>query len=266
MQPPLGLKQFKAGAEEAAVLVAVGIAQHDFLPAAVIAHGPFHHAGGQEFRHDFGAGAQVVDGFEERHDAQPAAFAAGIVAEQAAVFGEQIKPQHIGGGARHGKNEGADGLRIGAIQGFADEIEEIEKFAGFLGHTEEIGQEAQRLVELANNPGGPFRAAFLGNGCLRQRIHLVPDFLQHPVGDRGVLADVEAHGAEAEYFRFPAHGAHKGCGKAHGLHFNERLLRGGKFGDELGHIAKRRCSRHFLQAGPQGTEELAEGFLRDCAA
>ena len=54
---------------------------------------------GQQFRHDVGAGAQVVDGFKERHDAQPAAFAAGVIAEQAAVFGQQIKPQHIGGSA-----------------------------------------------------------------------------------------------------------------------------------------------------------------------
>ncbi len=85
-----------------------------------------------------GRGAQIVDGFEKRHDAQPAAFAAGVIAEQAAVFGEQIKPQHIGGGARHGQNEGADGLRIGAIEGFADEIEEIEQFARLFGNAEEI--------------------------------------------------------------------------------------------------------------------------------
>ena len=88
---------------------------------------------------------------------------------------------------------------------------------------------------------------------MRDRIHLLPDFLQHAVGHRGVLANVEAHGAEAEYFRFPAHGAHKGCGNAHRFHFNERALRRGKFGDELGHIAEGLCPRHFLQAKPQGS-------------
>src|SRR5215204_5843104 len=56
-QPPLGFKQFKAGAEEAAVLVAVGIAEHDFLPAAAVVHRFLYNAGGQKFLHDGGAGA-----------------------------------------------------------------------------------------------------------------------------------------------------------------------------------------------------------------
>ena len=106
------------------------------------------------------------------------------------------------------------------------------------------------------------RRCLLWGRFFGDRIHFLPDFLQHPVGHRGVLADVEAHGAEAEYLRLPAHGAHKCGGNAHGFHINQRPLRGGKFGDELGHIAKRRCPRHLLQAKPQGTEELAEWFLR----
>ncbi len=40
-QPALGLEQFEAGAEEAAILVAVGIAQHDFLTAADVARRNF---------------------------------------------------------------------------------------------------------------------------------------------------------------------------------------------------------------------------------
>ena len=56
-EPPLGFEQFKAGAKKAAILVAVGIAQHDFLPATAVVHGFFDNAGGEEFLHDFGSGA-----------------------------------------------------------------------------------------------------------------------------------------------------------------------------------------------------------------
>ena len=48
----------------------------------------------------------------------------------------------------------------------------------------------------------------------------------------------------------------------HRLHVNERMLGRREFRDELRNIAEWRCTRHFLQAKPQGTEELAEWFLR----
>ena len=67
----------------------------------------------------------------------------------------------------------------------------------------------------------------------------MPDFLQHPVDHRSVLANVEAHGAETKNFRFPTHGPHqRGC-NAHRFHVNKGALSGGKFGDEFTDVAER---------------------------
>ena len=93
----------------------------------------------------------------------------------------------------------------------ADQIEKIKKLAGLIRYATKLRQEAQRLVKFGLDPCLPASRCPAPERRLRfQRIQLAPDFLQHAVDDRGVLANVEAHRAEAEGFDLPAHAAARG--------------------------------------------------------
>ena len=67
-QADFGLVEFPAGCDVAAVLVAVGVAEHHFLHAApAVDESPVLRSGEQAI-HDFDAIAQIRDGFEQRND------------------------------------------------------------------------------------------------------------------------------------------------------------------------------------------------------
>ena len=72
-QPDLGLVQLPARGEKAAVLVAVGIAEHHLLHGAAAVDQPAVIVQRQQPVHDAGGGLQILDGLEQRHDVDRAA-------------------------------------------------------------------------------------------------------------------------------------------------------------------------------------------------
>ena len=62
---------FPVGGDVAAILVAVGIADHHFLQIALAGDHGAHQRGIEIGAHHRGAVAQILDGLEQRHDAQP---------------------------------------------------------------------------------------------------------------------------------------------------------------------------------------------------
>jgi hypothetical protein len=72
-QADLGLVEFPARGNEAAILVAVGIAEHHLLhPAAAVDEATIFRQRKQAV-HDRGASLQILDGLEQRHDVDRAA-------------------------------------------------------------------------------------------------------------------------------------------------------------------------------------------------
>ena len=67
-QADLGLVELPARGDEAAILVAVGIAEHHFLHAAAAVHQLAVIMQRQHPVHDAGRGLQILDGLEQRHD------------------------------------------------------------------------------------------------------------------------------------------------------------------------------------------------------
>ena len=64
----LGLVEFPARGQKPAILVAVGIAEHDFLRAAAAVEQARVFGQAQQFIHHIAATAQIFDRFEQRHD------------------------------------------------------------------------------------------------------------------------------------------------------------------------------------------------------
>ncbi len=107
-QTTLGLVQFIGRAEESAVLVAVGIAEHHFNRAIAAAQAALRQGHGQHRIEDGGRVAQIFDGFKERHDPKVQLFG-----PKAGMAGQKINGQHILGRAGHGQDKGAN--RFGVV-------------------------------------------------------------------------------------------------------------------------------------------------------
>ena len=69
-QARFGLIQRPVGAEIASVLVAVGIAEHDFLHASARVQPEAIGVQRERFGHDVAAAAEVADGLEQRNDVE----------------------------------------------------------------------------------------------------------------------------------------------------------------------------------------------------
>ncbi len=84
-QRQFGLVQLPVAGENAAILVAVRIAEHDVLLAATELHQASHTRDGVIAAHDLSRRTQVADGFEQRHHdhRQTSLFAAERAAHQA---------------------------------------------------------------------------------------------------------------------------------------------------------------------------------------
>lgn len=80
-QRDLGAVELPGRGEHAAVLVAVGVAEHDVLFAAAAVHQAADAGQRIELAHDLGRDAQVADGLEQRHDDQ---VAGGVAVQRAA--------------------------------------------------------------------------------------------------------------------------------------------------------------------------------------
>src|SRR5204862_8156992 len=73
-QAVLGLVQLPARREEAAVLVAVGVAEHDLLQIAAGLHEVSVEGHRQQLLHAGSAAAEILDGLEEWHDVERQAW------------------------------------------------------------------------------------------------------------------------------------------------------------------------------------------------
>ena len=271
-QSPLRLEEFEAGAEEPAILVGVGIAEHHFLPPAMRRNRRLQHRVGQQFRHDLRCGAQVVDGFEQRDNADAADLTRRFVGKETGELGEKIEAQHICRRLRHRQDEGADCLWIGPVERVADQFQQVEKFARFNRNAAEARQEPEGLRKFRFDPALPFRAPDSRPLPLGERVQLAPDFLQHAVDDRRVLPDVEAHRAETEGFHFPAHRAHQRCGNGDRVHLRQCLFCSMQLGDQFLSVDGLETRWHRLggeclgQPDFQGGKETAERLMRIAAA
>ena len=67
-QCDLGLVEFPAGSQKPAILVAVGIAEHDLLHAPPAVEQARVFAQAQQLIHHLAATAEIFDRFEQRHD------------------------------------------------------------------------------------------------------------------------------------------------------------------------------------------------------
>ncbi len=88
----LRLVQFPVGRDVSAVLVAVGIAQHDFLGVAAIDQQLTVVGNSEKFVHDRSAAAQIFDGLEQRNDVDVQCV---IAFEQAHLLQHQRQLQHV---------------------------------------------------------------------------------------------------------------------------------------------------------------------------
>jgi hypothetical protein len=89
---------------------------------------------------------------------------------------------------------------------------------------------------------------------------LAPDRLQGTGDHQGVLADVQASGAEAEGLDLPAHGTHQAAREGGAARADEAVLEGDEIGDELIRIlvgARRIRRQPEQQAGEELAEDLA---------
>ena len=127
----LRFRQLPVRRQEAAVLVRVGIADHDFLDAALDARAASHERQRQQFAHDRGRRAQIRNRLEKRRDRKVAGLDAGCVVVEIGFLGEEIGAEDVGDGAGHAQNEGAKGFAIEFFALVARQFEHAERLFGF---------------------------------------------------------------------------------------------------------------------------------------
>ena len=128
-QADLGLVELPARGDEAAILVAVGIAEHDFLHAAAAVDQLAVVVHRQHAVHDAAGGLQILDGLEQRHDVDGAA-AGGM--DQAGLLQQQRDLQHVGHALAHRDDALGDRGRAVTGMGFGGGMEQREFAGGFL--------------------------------------------------------------------------------------------------------------------------------------
>ena len=111
-EPDLGLAERPVGREIAAVLVGIGIADHDLLGAALARYRAFYDRDRQQFPHDRRRLLQIVDGFKQRRHGQAAIIRAVFTRKQPAITGQQIHAQDIVDRLGHAQDEVAQRLPI----------------------------------------------------------------------------------------------------------------------------------------------------------
>jgi hypothetical protein len=108
----LGLVQFPARGQEAAVLVAVGVAEHDFLLVAAAGDQLRGRPGAEDAVHGRRALLQILDGFEERDDVD-VELRLGTRQQQAGFLEQQGEFEQVGNAV--GLRDDAVGQGGGAV-------------------------------------------------------------------------------------------------------------------------------------------------------
>ena len=122
-QPDLRLVELPSGGDEAAVLVAVGVAEHHFLYRTAAVHEFPVFMQRQQTIHDAGAGLQIFDGLEQRDDVDRTATG-GI--DQPRLLQQQCELKHIGAALAHGDDALRDGVFAELGVGFDRRTEDRE--------------------------------------------------------------------------------------------------------------------------------------------
>ena len=206
--------ELPVGGDEAAVLVAVRIPQHDLLPVSPGLQVLAVHGQREQLAHQARAAVQVVDRLEQRHHLQRAlrllALAAGL--EQAVLLGEEQRRQHVADARRH--RDDVDVPRFASQLGLRarDRGEQRQRLRG-LGRPGRVrGDERAPVRQLAGEEG---RALRLGQREV-VRLHAgAPEHLRRRgrVG-AAVLPEVEARELEAEDVEAPGEVAQRAVGQA----------------------------------------------------
>ncbi len=142
--------------QEAAVLIRVGIADHDFLRAALHARAAPDERQRQQFAHDRGRRAQIGNCLEQRRDRQHAGLDARCVVIEIGFLGEEIGAEDIGDRAGHAQNERAEGFAIEFFALVARQPEHAERFLGLGRQLAANRRSAAGAAELSEQPGFPF--------------------------------------------------------------------------------------------------------------
>ena len=252
----LRLGELPVRRQKAAVLVGVGVADHDFLQSALGREAAAHERYRQQVAHDGGRTAQIVDGLEERHDRQRAALDPGRVGEEPGFLRQQVDAQDVGGVPRHAQDEAAEGIAVGDAAHLAHQTKKTHGFLRGRRQRAEIAWFPQRPLELGEQPGAPRGGIVIRR--LRRRVGggQTPQLLQRFGGAGGVLAQVEARSAEPKGFHLPSDRPHQRAGERRGACRGERLFHRTQVLDEALRGAVAAAHRHRLAALGAGDREV----------
>ncbi len=192
-QPDLGLVEFPARGDEAAVLVAVGIAQHHFLDAAAAVDQLAIIMHRQQPVHDRGAGLQVLDGLEQRHDVERAA-AGGI--DETDLLQQQRYLQHVGHPLAHRDDALRDHVRAEPAVRLGSGMEHREFAQRLVAVFHEGRSQRPRIAQLGCKKRNPrvFAQGQIGHAGHRR----IEQFRDRAFMHCGVLPHVETGEVNAE--------------------------------------------------------------------
>ncbi len=205
-QRAFGLVERPVGGQEAAVLVAVGVAQHDFLRAVLRAlHALADFGQVEPGGHDVGAALQVGDGFKERHDHE-AVFGKDVLSggrDEAGLFLQDHDFEQVA--ERFGvRDDGlAHGLFAVARAAGGGGAQDGELAGGVFGVGDPGRRERARLGEFGAQE---FDAFVFGQGQVVEGLAVVRDagareeFGKRAFVDVGALAQVDGGQVKAEDF------------------------------------------------------------------
>ena len=171
-QMTLRLRELPVRGQIPAVLVRVGIADHDLLYVSLHIEAPLHQRHLEQFRQDGGRSTQVRNGLEQRHDGQRAALDGRGIGKQSGLLGEQVHPENIGGAASHAEDERSERLAVDFLAQARDGAEGLESFrgvsrqiiaaAGFVSRRGELGLAATASTHRSRARGAsaPFLARY----------------------------------------------------------------------------------------------------------
>ena len=183
----------------AAILVAVGIADHHFLMAPRL-----HHAGdfGQPEigGHDLGRGIKIADGFEQRdrHDRGVRRIAIVAHPPQPRFLEQDVHFQQVGDALRHGNDIMGDALRPVEAVRFGGGMDDRQFRRGFVG----IGGKARSERAVVGEFAAQQRDAriFVEREIIRLHARDLEQFGNDAFVHGAVLAHVERREVEAEGF------------------------------------------------------------------
>ena len=218
----LGTMQSPLAGENAAVFVAVTVADHDLLGGAEFTFGfgqgaseplaaPREQVAVQptqagtrdrmieKTEHDCRRALEVVDGFEERHDGKGTNEAVGFPFGQSCFLGEEVNGEQVGNLARHADDGRTDALGAVTPHVIGQRAVGSEHGIGLGTCGNTVVEEVVRTREAFLEKGQPLLLRPCGEIGLG-RARRGEDLLHGSVVERAVLPDVEGGKVETENF------------------------------------------------------------------